>query len=66
MQKVDALTIQSYVEDKSGGTMATSIGGTVADNVTVFSNNTERLIQGRVAKVVSRAGILDLIRAHMA
>jgi carboxylesterase type B len=60
MQKVDALTIQNYVEGKSGGTMATSIGGTVADNVTVFSNNTERLIHGRVAKVVCSAGILDI------
>jgi carboxylesterase type B len=53
MQKVDALAIQQYVADYSGGTMGGRLGGLVADNVTVFANNTERLLQGRIAQIVS-------------
>jgi carboxylesterase type B len=47
MQDVDALAIQNYVQ----GTDA-RIGGMVPDNITVFANNTERLIQGRIAQIV--------------
>jgi carboxylesterase type B len=47
MQSVDALAIQNYVQ----GTDA-RIGGMVPDNVTVFANNTERLLAGRIAKIV--------------
>lgn len=53
MQKVDALAIQKYVADNTrGGLGGPRLGGYVADNVTVFANNTERLLKGRVAKVV--------------
>jgi carboxylesterase type B len=54
MQKVDALAIQKYVGDNTGGVFGNTLGGMVADNVTVFFNNTERLVQGRIAKVVGR------------
>jgi carboxylesterase type B len=53
MQNVDALAIQKYVADYSGGMMGNRLGGMVADNITVFANNTERLVQGRIARVVS-------------
>jgi carboxylesterase type B len=47
MQAVDALAIQNYVQGTDAG-----IGGMVPDNATVFANNTERLLQGRVAQIV--------------
>lgn len=56
MQKVDALSIQEYVRGNSkGGVGGARLGGYVADNVTVFANTTERLLKGRVAKVVGYA-----------
>jgi len=54
MQKMDASRLQKYVlENSKGGFGGPRLGGYVADNVTVFSNYTERLLKGRVAKVVS-------------
>jgi carboxylesterase type B len=53
MQNVDALSIQKYVADYSGGMMGNRLGGMVADNITVFANNTARLLLGRVAQIVS-------------
>jgi carboxylesterase type B len=47
MQAVDAFAIQTYVQGSD-----TRIGGLIPDNVTVFANNTERLIQGRITQVV--------------
>jgi carboxylesterase type B len=47
MQSVNALAIQNYVQG-----IDARIGGMVPDNVTVFANNTERLIAGRIAKIV--------------
>ena len=56
MQKIDALALQKYVGENTGGGLGgPRLGGYVADNVTVFANNTERLLKGRVAKVVSYA-----------
>jgi hypothetical protein len=54
MQKVDALKIQAYVLEYGGGGFG-GIGGMVADNVTAFANNTQRLAEGKVAKIVSNA-----------
>jgi carboxylesterase type B len=59
MQKVDALAIQKYVQGDSGGLIGNTLGGMVADNITVFANNTERLLQGRIAKVVCHTGIIE-------
>jgi carboxylesterase type B len=54
MQKVEAFAIQEYVRANSGsGLGGNRLGGLVADNVTMFANNTERLMMGKVAKVVS-------------
>jgi hypothetical protein len=54
MQKVDAFAIQKYVRANSAsGLGGNGLGRLVADNVTVFANNTERLALGKVAKVVS-------------
>jgi carboxylesterase type B len=64
IQKIDALAIQQYVADNtSGGLLGNKLGGLVADNVTVFANNTEQLLKGRVAKVVGRLEslILDVV-----
>jgi carboxylesterase type B len=47
MQAVDALAIQTYVQGSDA-----RIGGLTPDNVTVFANNTERLMQGRIARIV--------------
>jgi carboxylesterase type B len=49
MQKLDALDIQTYVLEFG------NIGGMVADNVTAFASNSQRLANGQVAKIVSRA-----------
>lgn len=59
MQKVDALKIQAYVLENGGGGFG-GIGGMVADNVTAFANNTQRLAQGQIAKIVSSAHSLIL------
>jgi carboxylesterase type B len=65
MQTVDALAIQKYVANSSGGMMGNRLGGMVADNITVFANNTERLVQGRIAKVVRHTGkLLSLVHTH--
>jgi carboxylesterase type B len=63
MQAVDALAIQKYVLNYSEG----ALGGPVADNVTAFANNTQRLVEGRIAKVVRLAGfvVLRFIEADM-
>jgi carboxylesterase type B len=54
MQKVDARAIQKYARNNTGNLMSGErLGGYVADNVTVFANNTEQLLKGHVAKVVS-------------
>jgi carboxylesterase type B len=65
MQKIDALAIRKYVGNNSGGAFRNSLGGMVADNITVFVNNTERLLQGRIAKVVGRTDIIDVRRADL-
>lgn len=52
MQKVDALELQKYVE----GIETQAFKGSfrpIADGVTAFPNNTERLEKGLIAKVVS-------------
>ncbi|KAF2736257.1 alpha/beta-hydrolase [Polyplosphaeria fusca] len=52
MQKVDALAIQKFLRDHPSGVFgAAPWGGYVADNVTIFANNTVQLMKGRVAKV---------------
>lgn len=50
MQEVPALRLQSILQ--SGGDEIPMFGA-VVDNTTVFSNYTERLERGLVAKVVS-------------
>lgn len=64
MQKLDALAIQKYVLGNGGGESG-NIGGMVADNVTAFANNTQRLAAGRVAKIVSRSHALSLAEIDM-
>jgi carboxylesterase type B len=59
MQKVDALKIQAYVLEHGGGGFG-GIGGMVADNVTAFANNTQRLAEGKIARIVSDAPSLKL------
>lgn len=60
MQKADALKIQEYVKAYSMGEAGRArLGGYVVDNKTIFANNTERMAQGRVARVVSRVDILE-------
>ena len=55
MQKVDAFAIQQYVRNNTASEIGgVRLGGYVADNVTVFANNTEQLRLGRVARIVSR------------
>jgi len=56
MQKVDALKIQAYVLENGGGGFG-GIGGMVADNVTAFANNTQRLAQGQIAKIPLITGV---------
>lgn len=68
MQKVDSLALQKYVgENTRGGLGGPRLGGYVADNVTVFANNTERLLKGHVAKVVGYACIpgIGRVKADM-
>lgn len=52
MQKVDALLLQKYVEEVEVHTFNGSFRP-IADGVTVFRNNTERLEKGLVNKIVS-------------
>lgn len=50
MQKVDAKSIQSVLEiAATAGNKTVPSFGPVADNVTVFANTTERMMQGLVA-----------------
>lgn len=59
MQKLDALDIQSYVLENGGGEFG-NIGGMVADNVTAFASNSQRLADGQIARIVSHARFLTL------
>lgn len=59
MQKVDAQAIHNYVLKYGGGEFG-NIGGQVADNVTAFANYTQRLAEGRIAKIVSRAVLFQI------
>lgn len=53
VQKVDWQTIQNILQtNRSSGTTSPTAYYPVADNVTVFANNTERLEKGLVAKIV--------------
>jgi carboxylesterase type B len=54
MQKLDALSIQNYVLEFG------NIGGMVADNVTAFASNSQRLAAGKIAKIVSQTHVLIL------
>lgn len=51
VQAVDANTLQDYISNTSSISF-----GPVLDNVTFFSNTTDRMAQGLVAKIVSSAG----------
>ncbi|KAK7184989.1 hypothetical protein DPSP01_002816 [Paraphaeosphaeria sporulosa] len=51
MQKVDALALQKVIGDTTGPVLGRErVWGIVADNVTAFANNTQRLIEGKIAK----------------
>lgn len=53
MQKVDAKDLQKYVRDNSGDIFAgPGLWGMVPDNVTAFGNLTQRLLEGKVARIV--------------
>jgi carboxylesterase type B len=58
MQRVDPFAIQAWVRNYSSSAFgAPRLGGIVADNVTAWANTTERLMMGRVAKIVSLPSI---------
>ncbi|KAH7402066.1 Alpha/Beta hydrolase protein [Phaeosphaeria sp. MPI-PUGE-AT-0046c] len=58
MQKVDAKEIQKYVKENTGGIFAgPRLWGMVADEVTAFGNLTERLLEGKVAKIPLITGV---------
>lgn len=59
MQKVDAKAIQKFVLDNRSSGLG-NIGGMVADNVTAFPNNTQRLVEGRIAKIVSHPDLFSV------
>lgn len=53
MQKADALKIQKFVKENTGEVFSGgNLWGMVADNVTAFSNITERLLREQVANIV--------------
>lgn len=53
MQTVNAKDIQKYVREKAGDIFAgPGLWGMVPDNVTAFGNLTQRLLEGKVAKIV--------------
>ncbi|ORY19530.1 Alpha/Beta hydrolase protein [Clohesyomyces aquaticus] len=58
MQMVEALELQAYIRNTTGSVLGnTRFWGTVADNVTVFANNTQRLVGGKIAKVPLITGV---------
>lgn len=59
MQKVDALALQKVIDGTTGSVLSNArLWGTVADNVTAFVNNTQRLIEGKIAKVVRSSDVV--------
>jgi hypothetical protein len=55
MQNIPALRLQDLVQSSTlpGSNVSTPKFGAVVDNITVFSNNTERLERNLTAKIVS-------------